>query len=108
MKQSVTSQIHALIEKFENVFMKPEILTRLTVSQVDNEYSESRFVIQGEEYLEKNETITATYENVSLCRLSASGYTDCTDWTLCHDENDILDWLYNEAEYLTEIDEVQS
>lgn len=100
--KSVTEQIKGLIKLFENQFMTPEIRTRLTVSQIDNKFGESRFAEQGEEYLEEGEEITATYENVSLCRLSASGYMDCTEWTLCHDENDILEWIEGEAETINE------
>lgn len=99
---SVTEQIEALIEKFDGQFMKPQIYTKLTVSQIENKYGECRFAEQGEEYLEKDEKITETYKNACLCRLSASGYMDCTDWTLCHDENDILDWISTEAETLGE------
>lgn len=99
-KPTVTEHIEFLIEQFRGEFMKPQILTRLTVSQIDNEHGESRWTEQGDENLEDGEQITATFENVSLCRLSASGYMDCTDWTLCHDENDIMDWLITEAEHL--------
>jgi hypothetical protein len=101
-KLTVTQQIEALIERFDSQFMKPEILTKLTVSQIENKYGECRWSEQGEEYLDQDETITETYENACLCRLSASGFMDCTDWTLCHDENEILDWLSNEAEDLSE------
>jgi hypothetical protein len=101
-KSSVTTQIEALIERFDGQFMKPQILTRVNVSEIENDVGESRVALQGEEYLEAGETITESYENVCLCRLSAPGYTDCTDWTLCHDENDILDWIITEAEMLGE------
>lgn len=97
---SVTKQIEMLIKRFDGQFMRPEILTQLTVSQIDNDLYESRWAEQGEEYLEKNETVTATFENACLCRLSAPGYMDCTDWELCLDENDILDWLITEADML--------
>jgi hypothetical protein len=99
---NTTKEIERLIGLFDSQFMKPEIYTRLTVSQIDNKFGESRFAKEGEEYLEKGETITSKYENACLCRLSASGYTDCTDWELCHDENDILEWLSREAEDLDE------
>lgn len=99
-KQTITKQIETLIARFESQFMKPEIITRLTVSQIENDYGECRWSRQGEENLEDGEQITATFENACLCRLSASGYTDCTDWRLCHDENDILDWISQEAEQI--------
>lgn len=99
-KPSVTTKIIALLKRFDKQFLKPEIYTRLTVSQIENDYHEVRFAEQGDENLEAHEKITATYKNVSLCRLSASGYTDCTDWDLCYDENDILEWLEREAESL--------
>lgn len=102
MSNSVTDQIHALIALFENEFMKPQILTKLTVSQIENEFGECRFAEQGDENLEADESLTATYENACLCRLSASGYMDCTDWELCHNENDILEWISREAETLSE------
>lgn len=98
--KNVTEQIIELIEKFEGQFMRPDIRTKLTVSQIDNKHGESRFAEQGEEYLESDETITAVYENACLCRLSAPGYLDATEWTLCHDENDILEWIDGEAESL--------
>lgn len=103
-KQTVTEQIEVLIHKFENEFMRPDIRTKLTVSQIENEYGECRFAEQGDENLESDETVTATYENACLCRLSAPGYMDCTDWTLCHDENDILDWIDTEAEYIGDLE----
>lgn len=94
---TVTQQIKALIAKFDGQFMKPDIRTQLTVSQIENEFGEIRFAEQGDENLESDERITVTFENVSLCRLSASGYMDCTDWALCHDENDILNWITEEV-----------
>ncbi len=97
---TVTQQIETLIAMFDGQFLKPEILTRETVSQIENEHGECRWSVRGFEDLESGEQITETYENVSLCRLSASGYLDCTDWNLCHDENDILDWISREAESL--------
>lgn len=98
---TVTAQIEALISQFDGEFMKPEILTGLRVSQIENEMGECRWSEQGDENLDDGETITDTFNNVCLCRLSASGYMDCTDWDLCHDENDILQWLTNEAEHLS-------
>lgn len=94
---SVTEKIETLISLFDNEFMRPQILTQITVSQIDDEHGGSRWTPQGEEYLEKGEYIEETFKNASLCRLSASGYMDCTDWELCLDENDILDWIEREA-----------
>lgn len=74
MKTDVTKQIETLIRKFNSQFMKPEIYTQLVVSQIENKFGECRWSEQGEEYLESDETITETFENACLCRLSASGY----------------------------------
>lgn len=103
---TVIEQIQALIDKFDGQFMKPDIRTRLVVSQIENEFGECRFAEKGEEYLDDGEKVTETYENACLCRLSAPGYMDCTNWDLCHDENDILDWVSREAEQIDELEGV--
>lgn len=33
-----------------------------------------------------------------VCRLSADGYTDCTEWEYCETEADVLRWLKEQAE----------
>ncbi len=35
--------------------------------------------------------------NCFLCRLSAPGYMDCTDWERCDTEADVLEWLEDQA-----------
>ncbi len=95
--KTISDQILEYIELFNNEFMKPEILSGLTVSQIENSCGEVRWCEQGDEFLESDEYVTYTFKNVSLCRLSASGYLDCTEWDLCHDENDILEWISREA-----------
>ncbi len=104
-QNNATKQIENLISKFDGQFMRPMIHTQLTVSQIDNEYGESRWAEQGDENLDDGESITETFTNVSLCRLSAPGYVDCTDWELCHDENDILEWLEREFEKIVTMSE---
>ena len=103
MKKSVTEQIVELISKFDGQFLKPEILDKGLISQIENEYHECRFAPQGEEYLEDGETITDTIEG-NLCRMSAPGYLDWTEWELCRDEDDILDWISREAEEIQEVE----
>ena len=33
-----------------------------------------------------------------VCRMSASGYMDCSEWIFCETESDVLRWLESEAE----------
>ena len=94
---SVTTQaIHEAIEMFNGQFMTPEIVTD-EVFEVTNDYGECRWTFDNGD-LESDETITEFYPRATLCRLSASGYLDCTEWTICHDENDILEWINQEIE----------
>jgi len=69
--------------------------------RADDEQAVHEFAQQVSQYLEGGITDMASLcEPVSgyVCRMSASGYMDCTPWEYCETEGDILRWLESEAE----------
>jgi len=70
-----------VISKRENqmAFMKPYYSDDEFV-RVEDSNGESELIPAGYEMLQDGSTITERYIGKIFCRLSASGYMDCTSW----------------------------
>lgn len=110
-------QIAALLDSTKWGFMTPEILKPTEVYEVENENGETAYLPGSlltlnfpddftdlPEYLRRvapfidGEPAVITRRKGYMCRMSASGYMDSTDWEFCGQALEVLDWLEQQAE----------
>ncbi len=86
-----------IVETDNGSSVVPESVVNVSMSPMDSETDNEFCLARIAPYVDgKPQSIKRV--NGYLCRLSASGYMDRTDWEFCATLREVLDWLENEAE----------